>query len=94
MSAGDPGVPERRAAPRRVVNLPTHILVAGKRVACRLVDVSAGGALVAGDTGLVVGAKVELEIPGTGTVVASVIRVTPTHIALVFPGVLAISPLV
>ncbi|MBI3708137.1 MAG: PilZ domain-containing protein [Proteobacteria bacterium] len=83
---------ERRSAPRRVVNLPTHVTVRGSRVACRLIDVSQGGALLAGKAELKYGSKVMLDLPGIGSVTASVVRVTPTHFALAFPGVVVMAP--
>ena len=83
---------ERRSAPRRVVNLPTHVTVRGTRVSCKVIDVSQGGALVAGRAEVKYGSKVMLELPGIGSVTASVVRVTPTHFALAFPGVVVMAP--
>ncbi len=87
-----PGI-ERRAWRRRSVDLPSHIRVDGIKISCRLVDVSEGGARVAASPPLAVGAMVELDLPGTGTVAAKVIRVTATHLALAFPGVVVLSSL-
>ncbi len=84
---------ERRRYPRFAVDLPAHVIIGGKRVPCRLANVSSGGALIAAHAVLQLGTKVELDMPGTGTVSATVVRLTETHIGLMFPGVVVISPL-
>ena len=84
---------ERRIAERHVVNLPNQIVVKDQRVDCRLVDVSSSGALLESDALATVGSDVALLLPGVGEIVGKVVRVSATHIALSFPGVLAIAPL-
>ena len=84
---------ERRIAERHVVNLPNKITIQDQRVDCRLVDVSTTGALLQTDALATVGSDVAVSLPGVGDIVGKVVRVTATHIALSFPGVLAISPL-
>jgi len=84
---------ERRVAERHIVDLPNHIIVKNQRVNCRLVDVSSSGALLETDELASVGSDVAISLPGVGDIVGKVVRVSTTHIALSFPGVLAIAPL-
>ncbi len=84
---------DRRRFPRYTIDLPATVVIGGKRVACRLANVSSGGALISAPPEVRLGAQVELDIPGTGVVLASVVRVTETHVGLMFPGVVVITPL-
>jgi hypothetical protein len=93
MAPGSGGNEERRRYPRYAVDLPATVTIGGKRVPCRLANVSSGGALITGLPTVKVGSKVELDMPGTGTVSATVVRLTETHIGLMFPGVVVITPL-
>src|SRR5262245_37841650 len=82
---------ERRQHPRHVVDLPTHIVIDGRPIACRLIDVSRGGALIAAPAAVTVGDQVLLQIPGSGDVVARVVRTTPVSFALAFAGTVILS---
>jgi hypothetical protein len=76
---------DRRARPRRVVNLPAAVSAEGRRVDCRLIDISETGALVeAPALHLPVGAEVDLELPSFGPAAGAVVRLAPPHFALVF----------
>jgi hypothetical protein len=88
------GADERRQDPRFVVNLPAHVTVRGERVLCKLVDISLHGALVETAGPVHVGDKVSLDLPNIGPTIATVLRITPTHMAMVFPGAVVISSLV
>ena len=85
---------DRRRAQRYVVNLPTDVLIKGARVTCRLVDISEGGALVETSGPVAVGDKVSLDLPKVGPTIATVVRVSPSHIAMAFPGAIIISSIV
>lgn len=85
---------ERRAAPRYAVNLPTHLDIQGSEVACRLIDISASGALLKTNRAALVGDKVSVDLPGLGPIIGSVVRITPSHIAVAFPGLLVINHLI
>jgi hypothetical protein len=91
MSGYRPSGSERRAYPRVVVDLPTHIVIRGRAIACRLIDVSRGGALVEAPATVSIGDKVMLQIPGSGDVVATVVRATPISFALAFAGTIILS---
>lgn len=82
---------ERRRHTRYVVDLPTHIVINGRAIACRLIDVSRGGALVEAPTPVTVGDRVLLQMPGKGDVVAMVVRATPISFALAFAGTIVLS---
>jgi hypothetical protein len=84
---------ERRRHTRHVVDLPTHIVINGRAIGCRLIDVSRGGALVAAPTTVTVGDRVLLQMPGRGDVVATVVRTTPISFALAFAGTIVLSML-
>src|SRR5262245_30101057 len=88
------GTDDRRQDPRFVVNLPAHVTVRGERVLCKLVDISLHGALVETAGPVHVGDKVSLDLPNIGPTIATVLRITPTHMAMVFPGAVVISSLV
>jgi hypothetical protein len=84
---------DRRHDPRFVVNLPAHVTIRGDRVLCKLVDISLHGALVETAGPVHVGDKVSLDLPNIGPTIATVLRITPTHMAMVFPGAVVISSL-
>ena len=88
------GADDRRQDPRFVVNLPAHVTVRGERVLCKLVDISLHGALVETEGAVHVGDKVSLDLPNIGPTIATVLRITPTHMAMVFPGAVVISSLI
>ena len=85
---------DRRHDPRFVVNLPAHVTIRGERVLCKLVDISLHGALVETAGPVHVGDKVSLDVPNVGPTIATVLRITPTHMAMVFPGAVVISSLI
>ncbi len=82
---------DRRAHHRYVVDLPTHIVVNGQAVACRLVDMSRGGALVEAPVPVTVGDRVLLDLPEQGHVIATIVRTTPVSFALAFAGTVILS---
>jgi hypothetical protein len=84
---------DRRNDPRFVVNLPAHVTIRGERVLCRLIDISEHGALVQTSGPVHVGDKVSLDLPNIGPTIATVLRITPTHMAMIFPGAVVISSL-
>ena len=88
------GSEERRHDPRFVVNLPAHVTIRGERVLCKLVDISLHGALVETAGPVHVGDKISLDLPNIGPTIATVLRITPTHMAMVFPGAVVISSLI
>ena len=88
------GSDERRHDPRFVVNLPAHVTIRGERVLCKLVDISLHGALVETAGPVHVGDKISLDLPNIGPTIATVLRITPTHMAMVFPGAVVISSLI
>ncbi len=88
------GSDDRRHDPRFVVNLPAHVTIRGERVLCKLVDISLHGALVETAGPVHVGDKVSLDVPNVGPTIATVLRITPTHMAMVFPGAVVISSLI
>ncbi len=85
---------ERRASPRYAVNMPTHLSVRGVDVPCRLVDISAGGALLRTDRMAQVGDKISVDLPGLGPTIGDVVRITRSHLAIAFPGLLIINDLI
>jgi hypothetical protein len=85
---------DRRHDPRFVVNLPAHVTIRGDRVLCKLIDISLHGALVETSGPVHVGDKVSLDLPNIGPTIATVLRITPTHMAMVFPGAVVISSLI
>jgi PilZ domain-containing protein len=85
---------ERRASPRYAVNLPTHLSVRGTDVPCRLIDISASGALLRTDRMAHVGDKISVDLPGLGPTVGDVVRITQSHLAIGFPGLLVINDLI
>lgn len=95
MNDSRPHGSERRRHPRHEVDLPTHIVINGRAIGCRLVDVSRGGALVAAPATVPatvsVGDRVMLQVPGSGDVVATVVRTTPISFALAFAGTIILA---
>ncbi len=91
MNDSRPHGSERRRHPRHEVDLPTHIVINGRAIGCRLVDVSRGGALVAAPATVTVGDRVMLQVPGSGDVVATVVRTTPISFALAFAGTIILA---
>jgi hypothetical protein len=85
---------DRRQDPRFVVNLPAHVTIRGERVLCKLIDISEHGALVETEGPVHVGDKVSLDLPKIGPTIATVLRITPSHMAMIFPGAVVISSLV
>ncbi|MBL8708237.1 MAG: PilZ domain-containing protein [Rhodospirillaceae bacterium] len=85
---------ERRRAERYIVNLPTDVMIKGARVTCRLIDISEGGALIETSGPVTVGDKVSLDLPNVGPTIATVVRVSASHIAMAFPGAIIISSIV
>ncbi len=75
---------ERRRKHRRKTNLKTTVTLKGITLACRLVNLSTTGALIAASFHPPIGAKVELDLPGMGSAAAAVARVTSAYIALSF----------
>jgi hypothetical protein len=89
-----PDAAERRRAERYIVNLPTDVMIKGRRVTCKLIDISEGGALIETTGPVTVGDKVSLDLPNVGPTIATVVRVSPSHIAMAFPGAIIISSIV
>ncbi len=85
---------DRRAAERHPVDWPSAVRVNGHFVPCRLIEVSRLGARVRVSKQPPVGAHVTLELPEREYIIAKVVRVSDDYIALAFPGVVVISPLV
>ncbi len=77
-------VTEQRHSGRRKTNLKTTVTSQGSILACRLVNISADGALITASFHPPLGSDVELDLPGSGPVTATVVRVTSAYIALNF----------
>ncbi len=75
---------ERRRKRRRKTNLKATVTLKGITLACRLVNLSTTGALIAASFHPPIGAKVVLDLPGKGSTAAAVARVTSAYIALSF----------
>lgn len=84
---------DRRAYPRISVDMPAHLSVNGKSAPCRLVDVSAGGALLRTKRHLHLGDMVSVDLPHCGPTIGTVVRLTPSHVAVSFRGLLVVSEL-
>ena len=84
---------DRRAFPRYAVDLPAHLSANGKSAACHIVDVSASGALLRTDGRLGVGDRVSVDLPHCGPTIGTVVRLTPSHVAVSFRGLLVVSKL-
>lgn len=85
---------ERRASQRYAVNLPTHLSVQGVDAECRLIDISATGALLKTNRAAVVGDKISVDLPGLGPTIGTVVRISESHLAVAFPGLLVINHLI
>jgi len=84
---------DRRAFPRYAVDLPAHLSINGKTAPCHLVDVSASGALLRTDRRLGVGDRISIELPHCGPTIGTVVRLTLSHVAVSFRGLLVVSKL-
>lgn len=84
---------DRRAFPRYAVDLPAHLSINGQAAPCKLVDVSAGGALLRTDRKVAVGDMVSVDLPHCGPTIGTVVRLTPSHVAVSFRGLLVVSQL-
>lgn len=84
---------DRRAFPRYSVDLPAFLSVNGQSAPCKLVDVSAGGALLRTDRQVRVGDMVSVDLPHCGPTIGTVVRLTPSHVAVSFRGLLVVSQL-
>lgn len=84
---------DRRAYPRFSVDLPAHLSINGQSAPCRLVDVSAGGALLRIQRKVAVGDLVSVDLPHCGPTIGTVVRLTPSHVAVSFRGLLVVSEL-
>jgi len=84
---------DRRAFPRYAVDLPAHLSINGTSAPCRLVDVSASGALLRTERRLGVGDRLSVDLPHCGPTIGTVVRLTPSHVAVSFRGLLVVSKL-
>jgi PilZ domain len=84
---------DRRAFPRYAVDLPANLSINGKSAPCHLVDVSASGALLRTDRRLGVGDRISVDMPHCGPTIGTVVRLTPSHVAVSFRGLLVVSKL-
>lgn len=84
---------DRRAFPRYSVDLPANLSFNGQSAPCQLIDVSAGGALIRTDRKVAVGDLVSVDLPHCGPTIGTVIRLTASHVAVSFRGLLVVSQL-
>jgi PilZ domain len=84
---------DRRAFPRYAVDLPTHLSINGTSAPCHVVDVSASGALLRTDRRLGIGDRISVDLPHCGPTIGTVVRLTPSHVAVSFRGLLVVSKL-
>jgi hypothetical protein len=84
---------DRRAFPRYAVDLPAHLSINGASAPCHLVDVSASGALLRTERRLGVGDRISVDLPHCGPTIGTVVRLTPSHVAVSFRGLLVVSRL-
>ena len=84
---------DRRAFPRYTVDLPASLSINGQSAPCKLVDVSAGGALLRTDRKVAVGDMVSVDLPHCGPTIGTVVRLTPSHVAVSFRSLLVVSQL-
>jgi hypothetical protein len=84
---------DRRAFPRYAIDLPANLSVNGKTAPCHLVDISASGALLRTDGRLGIGDRVSVDLPHCGPTIGTVVRLTPSHVAVSFRGLLLVSKL-
>jgi len=84
---------DRRTFPRYAVDLPAHLSINGKSAPCQLVDISSSGALLRTDRRLGIGDRVSVDLPHCGPTIGTVVRLTPSHVAVSFRGLLIVSKL-
>jgi hypothetical protein len=84
---------DRRAFPRYAVDLPANLSINGKSAPCHLVDVSASGALLRTEGRLGIGDRISVDLPHCGPTIGTVVRLTPSHVAVSFRGLLVVSKL-
>jgi hypothetical protein len=84
---------DRRAFPRYAVDLPAYLSINGTSAPCHLVDVSASGALLRTDRRLGVGDRISVDLPHCGPTIGTVVRLTASHVAVSFRGLLVVSKL-
>jgi hypothetical protein len=84
---------DRRAFQRYAVDLPAHLSINGKSAPCHLVDISASGALLRTDRRLGIGDRISVDLPHCGPTIGTVVRLTPSHVAVSFRGLLVVSKL-
>jgi hypothetical protein len=84
---------DRRAFPRYAVDLPAHLSINGATAPCHLIDVSASGALLKTDRRLGIGDRISVDLPHCGPTIGTVVRLTPSHVAVSFRGLLVVSKL-
>jgi hypothetical protein len=86
-------IADRRTFQRDAVDLPAHLSINGKSAPCHLVDVSASGALLRTDRRLGIGDRISVDLPHCGPTLGTVVRLTPSHVAVSFRGLLVVSKL-
>ena len=84
---------DRRAFPRYAVDLPANLSINGASAPCHLVDISASGALLRTERRLGVGDRVSVDLPHCGPTIGTVVRLTPSHVAVSFRGLLVVGKL-
>ena len=84
---------DRRAFPRYAVDMPAHLSINGASAPCHLVDISASGALLRTERKLGVGDRISVDLPHCGPTIGTVVRLTPSHVAVSFRGLLVVSRL-
>ena len=76
--------PERRTEPRLQIEAMSEVMVNGRTVVCKIVNISSGGALIESRAIPSLGSNVRLRIPGIGPTPATVARATSTYYAVMF----------
>ena len=84
---------DRRAFPRYAIDLPANLSINGATAACHLVDISASGALLRTGRRLGIGDRVSVDLPHCGPTIGTVVRLTASHVAVSFRGLLLVSKL-
>ena len=84
---------DRRAFPRYAVDMPAHLSINGASAPCHLFDISASGALLRTERKLGVGDRISVDLPHCGPTIGTVVRLTPSHVAVSFRGLLVVSRL-
>ena len=80
----DPVAKENRQSHRFPTKSMTRVTLNGRVIACRLMNISAGGAVVDAILNAPVGTSVILDIPGGDPAPGKVVRVTSSYTALAF----------